>query len=297
MDNAILEHLGISANAAQVYLALFSKGTLTATELANLAGVPRGAIYRVLDELMAKGLCVLKPGKVKKYAVTDPDLNLKGLIDVKRQEIEAADQLQSELRDQFIQVMAHERGPLEYIEILRDPKLINAKYLELVNKTEHEALAFVKEPFINQRVNTVREQIESQMVLYDKQRVRMRAIYQLNQFYELDTLEDYKDKETRSYIRLLQSLHFSQKYNFKEIRITENLPLKAAVFDEQDILLLLPDPITQMFSVTSLHIQHRDLGVGLKMLFESIWQTSMTWEQFLEKNGATSSYNIKLEDL
>ena len=297
MDSTVLEQLGVTSNAAHVYLALFNNGSSTATELSNLSGVPRGVIYRVLDELISKGLCVQKSGTVKKYAVTDPNLNLKGLIDIKRQELKSAESLQEELQERYSQVMSFERVPLEYIEILKDPKLINAKYLELVKGTRKEALVFVKAPYINQRVNRVQEQIQSQLDMLKKQNIKMRSIYNLDEFYELDSLEDHKDKEVRAYIRMLQSLHFSHKYGIKDIRVTPDVPLKAAVFDEKHLLFLLPDPVTQIFSVTSLHIQHKDLAASLKMLFEVIWKEALTWEEYLESHNAKSSYDVKLEDL
>ena len=59
-----LHQIGLSVNEAKVYTALLGKSSYSATESANIAGVPRQMIYRILDSLINKGLCILKQGKI-----------------------------------------------------------------------------------------------------------------------------------------------------------------------------------------------------------------------------------------
>jgi sugar-specific transcriptional regulator TrmB len=66
--------LGLSAYEAKSYLSLLQRQTLTVTEVAKLAGIPRTNAYDALEKLMTKGMCISKPGHVKKYSASDPSV-------------------------------------------------------------------------------------------------------------------------------------------------------------------------------------------------------------------------------
>jgi len=52
----ILKSFGLSEYEAKALLALLSKGTLTAKEIAEIAKIPRTSVYDVMNSLVAKGL-------------------------------------------------------------------------------------------------------------------------------------------------------------------------------------------------------------------------------------------------
>ena len=57
---------------AKSYLSLLERDTLTVSEVSKLAGIPRPNAYEALEKLMSKGMCISKPGDVKKYTASDP---------------------------------------------------------------------------------------------------------------------------------------------------------------------------------------------------------------------------------
>ena len=78
-------------------LHLLEKDRLSAVEVAKISGVPRGRVYEILDNLLAKGLCHSIPGKVKYYSAANPTVlrekmaaklgTVKSEIDQKKQEL------------------------------------------------------------------------------------------------------------------------------------------------------------------------------------------------------------------
>ena len=65
--NRSSKNFWLSDYEAKALVALISKGTLTAKEIAEISGIPRTSVYDVMNSLMAKGLVEVfgKPLKFK----------------------------------------------------------------------------------------------------------------------------------------------------------------------------------------------------------------------------------------
>lgn len=62
----VLKNFGLSEYEAKALIALLSRGTLTAKEIAEFSGIPRTSVYDVMNSLLAKGL-VESFGKPMKF--------------------------------------------------------------------------------------------------------------------------------------------------------------------------------------------------------------------------------------
>ena len=60
----LLVQLGLTNYEAKAYHALLQRGSSTASQVAELSGLPRQRIYDVLAGLVAKGLASARPGQV-----------------------------------------------------------------------------------------------------------------------------------------------------------------------------------------------------------------------------------------
>jgi len=69
----------------------------------------------------------------------------------------------------------------------------------------------------------------------------------------------------------------------EEIRISYELPLKMIIFDEETVIIALRDKVTSEPSLTSMIIAHQDMAKAFKITFNSIWNSSMTFEEFKNK--------------
>jgi len=64
--------LGLNKYESAVYDAVIKLGKGTAAELFRISGIPHGRIYDTLDSMITKGLVHVIPGKPKMYALADP---------------------------------------------------------------------------------------------------------------------------------------------------------------------------------------------------------------------------------
>jgi len=63
---------GLNTYEARIWLALLAKGTATASELADLADIPRSRAYDILESLEKKGFAIMKLGKPIRYMAVPP---------------------------------------------------------------------------------------------------------------------------------------------------------------------------------------------------------------------------------
>ena len=70
--NKVKEHFDLNIYETKVWLALLSKGIVTAGETAELSGVPRFRTYDVLESLTKRGFAIIKVGKPVRYIAVEP---------------------------------------------------------------------------------------------------------------------------------------------------------------------------------------------------------------------------------
>ncbi|MDP4039599.1 MAG: helix-turn-helix domain-containing protein [Candidatus Pacearchaeota archaeon] len=68
----VKEHFNLNIYETKVWLALLSKGVVSAGETAELSGVPRSRTYDVLESLAKRGFAIIKVGKPVKYIAVEP---------------------------------------------------------------------------------------------------------------------------------------------------------------------------------------------------------------------------------
>ncbi len=68
-----LKGIGLNLYERRLWVALLARGTGTASELSEIAGVPRSRTYDVLQSLADKGFVVVQTGKPIKYVAIPPD--------------------------------------------------------------------------------------------------------------------------------------------------------------------------------------------------------------------------------
>ena len=259
-----LHQFGLSINEAKVYLTLLGKNSYSATEIANTAKVPRQMTYKILDNLIDKGLCVLRPGKIKKYSAADPQSGLTHLVEKQEMQAQRSRELLKTLKEYF-EAGQKEENPLEYITIIKEKKLVTELFKKLENEAENEILVFAKPPFSKTHNNNDVE------------------IEKLTKGIKFKLIFDNSD-ENKKMIIDENDLLDNYVLSGGEVRIVDELPIKLAVFDEKKVLFNLKDPITHSNSLTSILLEQSDFAKIMKLAFEKVWDSATPWDEFKKAN-------------
>ncbi|MGW5419790.1 TrmB family transcriptional regulator [Streptomyces sp. NPDC003943] len=257
-DSAVndLVSLGLSRYEALVYLTLVRRESYTAAEAARAAQVPRQRVYDVLDALVRRQLAVPRPGRVTSFSAVAPDLALSRLMAHQRQSLERLDQVSAALTQALSPVWAAGRthtDPLDYIEVLRDPRAIAARFASIQEQATRELLSLCKPPFVAPPANN--EGIEAVRRLR-RAGGTARAVY---------THDALGDAEVLGNVRRFASAG-------EESRFAPQLPLKLVVADASLVLCDMPDPVADTDATTALYIEHPALASCLRIAFLAVWE-------------------------
>lgn len=296
-----LKEFGLSAYESKCYLSLFEKDALTVAEVARISGIPRPSAYETLGKLMAKGLCLAKPGEAKMFSVSHPDL-LKDKFhtqiddtieadkkDFNKRKAEIIEKYEREKNRKLLQLQdektiidkkrnaskeylidivkdlkplyeqsRNNNNPLDYISVLKDPRQIHRKFVELFSKAEKEVLIFAKPPF----AFTSEKEWSEQKKVQDEATARGVIIKGIMELPPEDQMEAF----------------FEMRSNKKPInkgekaRVIDKLPIKLNIYDNKACFFTLVDPIKERTSLTMLVAEHEALTLSFRMLFESVWE-------------------------
>ncbi|MEU1628321.1 helix-turn-helix domain-containing protein [Streptomyces sp. NPDC020096] len=257
-----LVSLGLARYEARVYLALIRRESYTAAEVAREADVPRQRIYDVLDGLVRRRLATAHPGKVATFSAIAPELALTRLMSEQREALDRMERVSTGLVSALLPVWSEGRSqsnPLDYIEVLRDPKAISERFADIQEQASHELLSFCKPPFVAPTENTAG--------IKATRRLR-RAEGTVRAIYTYDVLDDPAMMDNVD--------HFGKAG--EEARFAADLPLKLIVADGSLVLCDMPDPVAGTGATTALYIEHPALAGCLRLAFQTVWNQAATLE-------------------
>ena len=275
--DSIIENLmrtGLTKSEAVIYTNILKKQNFTASEVSKISEISRSKTYEILNQLVQKGLCVEILGTVKKYSSTNPENAFNGMIQRYelnyQKELEYKKILMSNLLESLAPLFHSEKNTdsLDYIQVIREKNSIIKKFESLERIATQEVLALVKGPLVMDVTKPYN------LEQYDSLRrgVNFKTIYAI------------EDLGNPSFLESIEKLSIAGE----EVRITNKLPMKMMIFDEFAVMFALRDKITSKLSLTAIIIEHQDIAKTLKMTFYSIWEKSMTLEEFKNKSKGSA---------
>lgn len=258
-----LTELGLTSYEARAYVALTRRGSFSAAEVARVAGLPRQRIYDVLKDLVERGLAIARPGSVVKYSAAEPRLAVGRLLEEHRERLSELES-QSAAMAEDLAAAFHagqlEVDPLDYIEVLRDPGAINARFGELQASVKNEILVFTKPPY----ATPPQQNVEG---------LEVARSHGARSVYELSLFEDRAATEgVRTFIEAGE-----------QARFVPELPLKLVIIDESIVMFGMQDPVAGPSDLTIMVVEHRSLAALLRIAFEWYWDHGITFEEALRQ--------------
>ncbi|MFL6161010.1 MAG: TrmB family transcriptional regulator [Jatrophihabitantaceae bacterium] len=267
-----LVELGMTRYEAKAYLTLIQRESFAASELATEAGIPRQRIYDVLNSLVSRGLARDWSGPVTRYAATDPQAAVERLVGVQRQALAGLESKSAELADTLRGTWESgraETAPLDYVEVLRDPGLLSARFRDLQREAEYELLTFAKAPYASPSNSGGLESTRRIVAAGGD----VRCIYEASALARPDVVA-----ETLQFIRAGEGA-----------RVADEVPMKLCLADGHRALFSLTDPIAGRLTSTNILVEHPSLTSCLRTAFEAIWAVSEPFEQALEQHSKSSA--------
>ena len=251
-----LQQLGLNAYEARTYVVLLGHSRFKALELAPRARVPRQKIYEVLDSLVERGFARVIQDRTKLFSAVEPNLAIPSWLARKRQLVEhelagqsrSANNLMEDLNGLYSEGKGG-RGTLDFLRIVAEPSQTAAEYRRMLGEVKTEYLEFSRPPYA---VDPLDEKLVRKALSHG---VSCRLLI------ETATLDVPHRQRLTEYAQA-----------GVEIRQSASLPMKLALFDGQQGLIALLDPVVSIPAWTSLVFDHAGFAEAMHHLFEDRWQ-------------------------
>lgn len=250
------QELSLSPYEARVILALLRRGTANSVQLAELSGVPRTAVYPVLQGLGRKGLAEQVPGPGPAvWASFSRDRVIAALKEAEservRQHYKRADDVR-ELLDRSVPETPADVA-LPFVHLIPDVRHTKAAYDQLLDGAHSEVMMFTRPaaawPFVDPN-QAVLDLLASG--------VRMRVIYEANQ---------WRDPSSEPFRAAMTVYHEAGV----EARVTDTLLLHVVVVDRRDVMVHMAHPLAEGIYPTTLHVEHPGFAEVMALTFEQAW--------------------------
>jgi len=269
-----LTDLGISEREAKLYLVMLEYGEVTANEMHRLTGIQRSKIYSILSRMVVHGLSSERiEGRNRFFTALNPKIvkaTLQREWDSEHaNRVDKANSIFDTLEESFI---AHQSGPsLQSIELIRNPGNIHNRFLQLINESKKDIVAFNRPPFAASTKKSIEVQNTAQLEAMERG-VKIRAII---------GLEDVKDR----------NFDYEKIHKNDLLRVTSHLPVKLFIFDIEKVFIGLPSNVQGSFNnFTMMYVDDPGFAELCNISFEEIWTNALPIEH-LKGNEVTWAQN------
>lgn len=271
-----LRQLGLNLYESKAYLALVTRGQISAKELGQITTIPQSRTYDVLSSLKDKGFALITPSSNKIYAPADLNSILSALYEKKKKEIQAEmikvqEQTEqrletlynvySQAKEQLAAVTSnHTQITNQPVFVIEGNQNIERTMLNLIDKAESEFLRITRPPDSNRSMLDPFYFLPGMMTEHlDRAAQRGVQIRTLSLVYEIPSLLgfDYESAEGSE-----------RRYLEKE----EEIPEKFILVDKRTALLNLRDPVSKTFGSVGLILESGPTCAILREHFESMWK-------------------------
>jgi len=261
-----LKKVGLTEYEAKTYYMLLQKKDFIASDLAKVSGVPRTRIYSVLESLLQKGLCTVKGDAVKRFEAVNPEFAFNNLINDLVVETNNKKKKIVEISDSLKSIFNSEReneAPLEYVRVIRESTRVGQLLQYLENNAKGEIISMSKPPYI---ANI--HEIEERGGLSKKNpEIRYRYLFEYNETTDKDVfkLMEMWDKAGA------------------EIKVLPAVPAKLLIFDEETVMLNIPDKVVARPTFTSIYIENKETCSMFREMFDIYFSQATSYADFKQQ--------------
>ena len=256
-----LEEFGLSKYEAQAYVALISKGTISASELAYYSNIPRTKIYPTLLKLENKRLAIISKSKPIMCTAIAPEDAFDAIIHEQINKVNAMNSLVTNLK-KASEESRKSRGSEEkrYFHVSANNVLDQLR-------TMIEGSKFSINIMVDQWGLGLLSECKEQLLSVLRRNLEVRAMVPSAQLCS----ETYRTIPNEVKIRVSDVVQNCFIFDETEVLIVDNENGKGAIFSSTEIL-----------------------GVNQNRVFANIWKNSFKTESFADmtKNEAQELYKI-----
>ncbi|NYZ80018.1 TrmB family transcriptional regulator [Candidatus Micrarchaeota archaeon] len=155
---ALLARIGLNQYESRAYLSLVNSAPATASEVSEIASIPRPRAYDILEGLSKKGFISVQPGRPVKFSAVEIDEAFSSLKKHKNEEIckelVDIDKIASGLKGRVKDFKPEMKEEENHVWVLRDRKNIYSKIESLISNANESILIATGDDELKRKIDT-----------------------------------------------------------------------------------------------------------------------------------------------
>lgn len=269
-----LEALGFTNYESKVFCVLFEGRTMTASEIAKEAKIPRSSAYDVLKIFTQKGICnEISTSSVALYEIIDPkiveDKIQKDIHDTYTSKI-------SKLKDSFVSLKPVFRAKKEANE-KRDVELIkgfnkhrDVKFMELWKESSKELL------LMNKLEGHIDSTVDELTLDFIKQGGVIKTLYEVGFNFKIEIEGVVLNVTEETFVEIADALGGEGG----EVKLTDKVFQNMAIFDRKAVYVSLVDPSIAKYNRSDIIVRNENYAQAMAEYFDTCWEKANTIEEY-----------------
>lgn len=270
-----LKKLGFTEYESKVFVAVLKGNLMSASEIADGAGIRRTEVYAFLKSFVEKGYCnEIETNSVMKYEMIDPDIIMdkleRKIIKTRQEEIDNLKSTFKTLKPLY-KTLESEKSKIVNIELIRGYNQHRvSKFMELFKQAKHEILFMIKLEL------QVSEELDETAKEFFARGGVIKSIYETDSEFKVKKGETWTTGTMEDLIKVTSAYEsYGEQVKLSKVRVPN-----MTIFDRETVFMNINDKTIPKHNEADIIVKNKDYALNMVQVFESYWNTSLTIKDF-----------------
>lgn len=269
-----LESLGFTNYESKVFCVLFEGRTMTASEIAKEAKIPRTSTYDILRSFTKKGICnEISTSSAALYEIIDPKI--------------VEDKIQKDFHDTYTSRVSKLKESFEKLQPVfkakestkdkREVELIKGfnkhrdlKFMELWKESSKEML------LMNKLEGHIDSEVDEFSMNFMKQGGVIKTLYEVSYNFKISIDGVWQNVTEKNFFDIAGGL----QDDTGAVRLTDKVFQSMAIFDRKAVYVNLINPALSKNNRSDVIIRNENYAKAMAEYFDDCWSRSHTIEEY-----------------
>jgi len=278
-----LSALGFKEYEAKVFIVLLKGGIMSASEIADKAGIRRTAVYDILKTFAEKGFCnEIETNSILNYEMIDPRIiSDKIERDILKEKENTVNHLKNSFTafENLYRSEMSDKKNIVNVEVIRGfNRHREAKFYELFKQAKQEVLFMIRlEGYIS-------EEIDETAKHFINKGGTIKSIYEASSTFKIKVDDQWVNGTVGDLLKICRSY---ESYG-ENIRISTKQLLNITIFDKETVFTNIEDKNIPRHNKSDIVIRNKDYARNMIDLFQYYWDNAFELKEY-ESISASAS--------
>jgi sugar-specific transcriptional regulator TrmB len=270
-----LRSLGFTEYESKVFISILQGKLMSASEVADNAGIRRTDVYNILKSFVEKGyINEIETNTILNYEMIDPDIVFDKIQrNIKLQKENELSTLEKTFKDlkPLYQTKQNDKSKIINVELIRGyNKHREVKLIELLKKANKEILFMVRpEIYLSDEIDNFAKEF------YKKGGV-IKSIYEYGDDYKILKIDKWVKATGNEFIKILKKYEKSGE----QIKISKEQVPNITIIDGEIVFTNISDRSLPRHTEADIIIRNKNYAESMKIVFNTFWKSGYSIKDF-----------------